>query len=118
MFRRTLLLLAMLAGVSALAQTPYNTWQSSGSMAYVPSASTALTSTSAYVAELHLSDPSGQAVTVTVSDSNGAVWTIPLGGNNPSIIYWPFPNGIRFSGGVAWYASTPNVVKGHMGGTY
>ena len=103
-----LLILILLAAVANAAEV---------GPAYVPSGSTALTTSTAYLYKLHLANTSGSAVTVILADRStncgGSVcqlWpTISIAANT---VYTADLGGIPANSGFTWIASTGSAVVG------
>jgi hypothetical protein len=91
--------------------------QSSVGLQPIPTTTAKLSSSGVvYLAGLHLSDPTGAAVTVTIYDGTTAIYTVNLGGSNPNF----FDNAslklspVSIAGNISWKASVANTALGHL----
>jgi len=85
--------------------------------AYVPSGSTAVTTSTAYIYRLHLANTSGGAVTVILADRStncgGSVCQLwPTISIAPNTVYTADLGGIPANSGFTWIASTGSAVVG------
>ncbi len=78
----------------------------------MPSTPTNLTSTDTYIFQLTVSNTTGGALTITISDratsAKALFTTVSIAANSTQI--YSFPEGVKMKGGITWSASNTGLV--------